>query len=37
MKKLYIALITLTGLMGGMGVQAQTETVLFKYTNGRFY
>ena len=26
MKKLYIALITLTGLMGGMGVQAQTQT-----------
>ena len=25
MKKLYIALITLTGLMGGMGVQAQTS------------
>lgn len=35
MKKLYIALITLTGLMGGMGVQAQTETVLFKYTNAK--
>ena len=27
MKKLYIALITLTGLMGGMGVQAQTSAV----------
>ena len=25
MKKLYIALITLTGIMGGMGVQAQTS------------
>lgn len=35
MKKLYIALITLIGLMGGMGVQAQTETVLFKYTNAK--
>ncbi|MBR6629042.1 MAG: exo-alpha-sialidase [Bacteroidaceae bacterium] len=35
MKKLYIALITLTGLMGGMGVQAQTETVLFKYTDAK--